>query len=130
MANKRISALDALTGANVASDSDVLVIVDTSTGKAKKITVAQLGVALGVGSAAASAANTVTVDAADVTAGYVDITFATARADANYYPFAIMVLADDQPSAAEVVYSTRATTGFRVRVYDTGTLIWGVIPYE
>jgi len=46
MADKKISELDALTGANTADD-DVLVIVDTSAGLTKKITLGELENALG-----------------------------------------------------------------------------------
>lgn len=41
MANTKISALTALTGANVAPDDDVLAIVDTSVTTTKKITVTE-----------------------------------------------------------------------------------------
>lgn len=48
MADSKISALTALTGANVASSSDVLPIVDTSVTTTKKILVSELAIALGV----------------------------------------------------------------------------------
>lgn len=47
MANAKISALTALTGANVAPASDVLAIVDTSVTTTKKILVSELGIVIG-----------------------------------------------------------------------------------
>lgn len=46
MANTKISALTALTGANVDSAADVLPVVDTSVTTTKKILVDELGIAL------------------------------------------------------------------------------------
>ena len=48
MADSKVSALTALTGANVDVDADVLNIVDTSVTTSKKILVKQLGVAVGL----------------------------------------------------------------------------------
>ena len=45
MADKKISELDAITGANTAA-TDVFVMVDTSTGQTKKITRAELNNAI------------------------------------------------------------------------------------
>lgn len=58
MADTKISALTALTGANVTAADDVLAIVDTSVTTTKKITVAEL--ATGMSAALTSAANVFT----------------------------------------------------------------------
>ena len=47
MADAKISAFNALTGANVDTAADVLAIVDTGAGETKKILAVQLGIALG-----------------------------------------------------------------------------------
>jgi hypothetical protein len=52
MADSKISALTALTGADVALATDVMPIVDTNVTTTKKITVEQLGVALSTDTAA------------------------------------------------------------------------------
>lgn len=48
MADAKISALTALTGANVDIAADVMGIVDTSVTTTKKITINELGIALGL----------------------------------------------------------------------------------
>ena len=47
MADAKISAFNALTGANVDTAADVMAIVDTGAGETKKILAVQLGIALG-----------------------------------------------------------------------------------
>ena len=59
MADTKISALTALTGANVAQTSDVLAIVDTSVTTTKKILISELALALNVnGTAQATTSGT------------------------------------------------------------------------
>src|SRR3972149_2730731 len=48
MADSKISALTALTGANVDTAADVLAIVDTGVSTTKKILINELSIALGV----------------------------------------------------------------------------------
>ena len=48
MADAKVSALAALTGANVAQTSDVLLIVDTSVTTDKKILVSELSLAMNI----------------------------------------------------------------------------------
>lgn len=49
MANKKISALDALTAATAAPATDVVAVVDVSVGETKKMTLEALGQALPAG---------------------------------------------------------------------------------
>lgn len=83
MADKKISELTAITGANTAAD-DELVIVDTSADETKKISRAELATALGAGvvDSVNGQTGTVVLDAADV--GALALTGGTLTGDLSF----------------------------------------------
>lgn len=120
MADTKISALTAITGANTATD-DVFSIVDTSVTTTKKITRAELKIALGVTASSTFTATLTgcttspTVTASySVTNGIVTVYYPTASATSNTTAMTIT-------GAPAAIQPTTAKSVFPCVITDNGT---------
>lgn len=102
MADTKISALTALTGANVDQAADLLPIVDTSATTTKKILVNQLGIAIGFGGSKAISGLTYANNGSDAT-NDIDIAAGMAMDSTGVYAMTLASALTKQSDAAWAV---------------------------